>query len=299
MIIFWLVAAIFVLIALAFILPPLWQGADETRKEIDDGRNEANIGVYRDQLAELEADLRNRITSPEQFQQDRDEIERRLLEDVSTDVIGTRQRAGNPSQPAGGDRRGVAYALALTLPLLAIAFYLTVGNPKAISPSAAAAVPSTAENGPNDLSQQRIEANVASLARRLEANPNDGEGWVMLARSYSSMEKYAEASDAFAKATALVSKDPDLWAEYAFASAMTNGRQMQGKPLEFVNKALSLDPENLKALELAGSAAFQAKDYTRAIEYWQRLLSKVPPNSEVAESVAKRIADARTSMGGK
>jgi cytochrome c-type biogenesis protein CcmH len=75
---------------------------------------------------------------------------------------------------------------------------------------------------------------------------------------------------------------------------MANGRQLQGKSLELVNKALKVDPENLKALELAGSAAFQAKDYKRAIEYWQRLLNKVPPNSEVAESVNKRLEEAKS-----
>jgi cytochrome c-type biogenesis protein CcmH len=91
-----------------------------------------------------------------------------------------------------------------------------------------------------------------------------------------------------------VTNDADLWAEYAFANAMANGRQLQGKPLELVNKALKLDPENLKGLELAGSAAFQAKDYKQAIEYWQRLLSKVPADSEVAESVKQRLEEAKS-----
>jgi cytochrome c-type biogenesis protein CcmH len=253
--------------------------------------------VYRDQISELEADLRNGITSPEQFQQDRDEIQRRLLEDVSTDDVATKRRG--PGQKVKGDKRGVAYSLGLTLPLLAISLYLVLGNPKAITPSAAAPPGSPADSGSNGMSQQRIEGNVAALAKRLEANPNDGPGWAMLARSYSSMEKYTEANEAYAKATALVTNDSDLWAEYAFANAMANGRQMQGKPLELVNKALSLDADNPKALELAGSAAFQAKDYTRAIEYWQRLLSKVSPDSEVGQTVTKRIVEAKTLLGGK
>jgi cytochrome c-type biogenesis protein CcmH len=159
--------------------------------------------------------------------------------------------------------------------------------------------PATAENGADGVSQRRIEANVAALAKRLETNPSDSQGWAMLARSYTSMEKYAEASDAFAKATALVSNDADLWAEYAFAAAMANGRQLQGKPTDFLNKALKVDPENLKALELAGSAAFQAKDYKRAIEYWQRLLEKVPRASEVGQSVTRRIDEAKALMSGK
>ena len=291
MILFWLIAALMIVIALAFILPPLWQSSANAQTKANEERNEANISVYRDQLSELDADVRNGIVSGEQFEQDREEIERRLLEDVST----TRQPSPSKST---GEQHGVAYALALALPLVAIVFYLKVGNPHAMSPSSAAA-PATAEQGADGFSQQRIEANVAVLAKRLETNPSDSQGWAMLARSYASMEKYAEASDAFAKATALVPNDADLWAEYAFAVAMANGRQLQGKPMELLNKALKVDPENLKALELAGSAAFQAKDYKQAIEYWQRLLGKVPPGSEVGQSVTKRINEAKSLMSGK
>ena len=291
MILFWVIAALLIVIALAFILPPLWQNSGNAQTKASEERNEANISVYRDQLSELDSDVRNGIVSREQFEQDREEIERRLLEDVSSNP------KANPSSSTK-EQRGVAYALAFALPLVAIVFYLKVGNPQAMTPSAAVA-PAAAENGADGFSQQRIEANVAALAKRLETNPSDSQGWTMLARSYTSMEKYPEASDAFAKATALVPNDADLWAEYAFATAMANGRQLQGKPTELINKALKVDPENLKALELAGSAAFQAKDYKRAVEYWQRLLNKVPRGSEVGQSVTKRIDEAKSLMSSK
>ena len=291
MILFWVIAALLIVIALAFILPPLWQNSGNAQTKASEERNEANISVYRDQLSELDSDVRNGIVSREQFEQDREEIERRLLEDVSSNP------KANPSSSTK-EQRGVAYALAFALPLVAIVFYLKVGNPQAMTPSATVA-PATADNGADGFSQQRIEANVVALAKRLETNPSDSQGWTMLARSYTSMEKYPEASDAFAKATALVPNDADLWAEYAFATAMANGRQLQGKPTELINKALKVDPENLKALELAGSAAFQAKDYKRAVEYWQRLLDKVPPGSEVGQSVTKRIDEAKSLMSSK
>jgi len=290
-ILFWVIAAVLIVIALAFILPPLWQTSVNAQTKANEERNEANISVYRDQLSELDSDVRNGIVSREQFEQDREEIERRLLEDVSTNPKAN-------TSASTGEQRGVAYALALALPLVAIVFYLKVGNPQAMSPSAAVA-PAAAENGTNGFSQERIEANVTALAKRLETNPSDSQGWAMLARSYTSMEKYSEASDAFAKATALVPDDADLWAEYAFAAAMANGRQLQGKPTELLNKALKIDPENLKALELAGSAAFQAKDYKRAIEHWQRLLEKVPRGSEVGQSVTRRIDEAKSLMSDK
>jgi cytochrome c-type biogenesis protein CcmH len=289
MIIFWLVCALLIAIALAFVLPPLLQGSDT--KADESGQKEANIAVYRDQISELETDLANGIVSREQFDQDRDDIERRLLDDVtSSSAVFSK-----PLKPANEGRTAV-YAVALGLPILAVAFYLRIGNPYAAPTLATASVPATAPSANGEFSQ-RIEANVASLAKRLEQNPGDSDGWSMLARSYTSLGKYEEASAAYTKATALRSEDADLWADYAFALAMASEQKLQGKPLELIKRALQLDPENPKALELAGSAAFEAQDYKRAIEYWQKLLAKVPANSEVADSLNERINQAKTRAG--
>ncbi|CAN5731264.1 hypothetical protein BH20ACI3_BH20ACI3_22740 [soil metagenome] len=290
MIIFWLICAIFIAIALAFVLPPLLP--DSGAKTQASGHKEANIAVYRDRISELETDLANGIVSREQFDQDRDEIERRLLEDVaSSSTISSK-----PLKPVK-EGRGTVYAVALGLPILAVAFYLRIGNPYAASTPGTSSAPAIAPTANGDFSQQRIEANVASLAKRLEENPGDLESWRMLARSYTSLGKYGEASAAYAKATTLKSDDADLWADYAFSLGMASEQKLQGKPLELIKKALLLDPENPKALELAGSAAFEKQDYKRAIEYWQKLLARVPSNSEVAESLNKRIHEAKTRAG--
>jgi len=151
----------------------------------------------------------------------------------------------------------------------------------------------------SQFNEQRIQANVASLAKRLEQNPDDIEGWIMLARSYTSLGRYADATGAYAKATAVKTDDAELWADYAFAMAMANGRKLQGQPLEFVNKALKLDPENAKALELAGSAAFEAKNYKQAIEYWQKLLSRTPADSDVGQALTQKIAEAKRLSAGQ
>ncbi len=287
MITFWLICAIFVAIALAFVLPPLLQGVS---KKTDQGsRRQSNIAVYRDQIGELEGDLRNGIISREQYEQDRDELERRMLEDVSI-----AEPVIELAKPMTGGR-GAVYAVALGIPLLAIALYFRVGNPNALSATPAARTQATGPvNAAGEVSQQQIEANVAKLAKRLEQSPNDAQGWTMLARSYVTLEKYGEASAAYAKATTLKDDNADLWADYAFALAMANGQKLQGQPAELIDKALKLDAENAKALELAGSAAFEAKDYKRAVTYWQKLLKKVPANSEVAQSLADRIKEAET-----
>jgi cytochrome c-type biogenesis protein CcmH len=147
------------------------------------------------------------------------------------------------------------------------------------------------------MTQEGIAANVEKLAKRLEQNPNDPEGWTMLARSYLNLQKYSEASNAYAKATSLKSSDADLWTEYAFAMAMANGRQLEGQPRELIKKALEIDPENAKALELAGSAEFQAKNYPAAIDYWQRLLKKVHSDPELTRSLTERINEAKSLSG--
>ena len=300
MILFWLVCAIFIAIALAFLLPTALQRDEKSRRAIADERKQANVAIYRDQLAELETDLQNGIVSQEQYAQDRDEIERRLLEDTAAGgtTAGPRKAATVP--PAS---RGTAYVLAVSLPLVAVVFYLLIGKPKSITDPVSGGAPFASSAGPmqagGERSQEQIEANVATLAKRLKDNPSDAQGWTMLARSYNAMERYGEATGAYAKATELQPKDADLWAEYAFASAMASGQRLEGKPLELVNQALKVDPENAKALQLAGSAAFQAKDYKKAVDYWQRVLKQVPPDSEVAQTITERINEAKSLAGGK
>jgi len=285
-IVFWAICGLLILIALAFILPPLVQRPEVTPAESKKERREANIAIYRDQLTELETDLQNGIVAKEQYQQDRDEIERRLLEDVKLSE-------SDAKTAADFRKRNVVYALAIGLPLAAVLFYLKVGEMKALSPAATAPTASS-EMSESSRSPQQIEANVSKLVDRLKANPSDAEGWVMLAHSYSTMERFGEAAGAYARATELQPNNADLWAEYAFASAMANGRNLEGQPMEFVNRALKIDPENLKALQLAGNDAFQRKDYKKAVDYWSRVLKKVPPGSEVAQSIQQRIDEAKS-----
>lgn len=292
MILFWVICALMVVVALAFVLPPALQRSEDVAT--DDERKQANIAVYRDQLSELEADLRNGLVAEDQYRQDREEIERRLLEDTAI------TRSKKPAGAVPINARNTAYLLGLGLPIVAIVFYLRVGEPERITNPAPVGMPASAESAaPPERTQEQIEANVNKLAERLKSNPNDAQGWTMLARSYSSMEKYSDAANAYAKATELNPKDADLLAEYAFVTGMAEGKSLAGKPTEIINRALKVDPENPKALQLAGSAAFQAKDYKKAIDYWQRVLKKVPPGSEVAETINARINEAKTLAASK
>jgi cytochrome c-type biogenesis protein CcmH len=289
MILFWVVCTVLLIIALAFVLPTALQRSSDKVEKAEDERKQANVAIYRDQLSELKTDLENGIVSKEQFAVDRDEIERRLLEDANQPATKKQSIVKTPSATT-------AYLLAIGIPCLAVALYLKIGEPKSISgqvnPRPPAPMSNMTEGGGR--SQEQIEANVAALAKRLQSNPSDLAGWTMLARSYNSMQRYGEAAGAYAKATELSPKDADLWAEYAMASAMVNGRELQGKPTELVNQALKVDPKNAKALQLAGTAAFQAKDYKKAVAYWEQVLSQVPADSEVAQAIKDRISEAKT-----
>ena len=291
MILFWVICAAFMLIALVFVLPPMLQRSTESDRKTEDERKQANIAVYRDQLAELESDLQNGIVSQEQYAQDRDEIERRLLED--TQAAASERKL--PTAPATA--RYTAYAVGTIIPLVAIVFYLNVGSPKSITGEVVATRPASPASG--ERSQEQIEASVAALAERLKSNPSDAQGWAMLARSYSLMGKFAEAAGAYTKLTELTPNDADVWADYAFATAMANGRNLEGRPTELIDRALKIDPQNAKALQLAGSAAFQAKDYKKAVDYWERVLKQVPPGSEVAVTIQARIDEAKTLAANK
>ena len=289
MILFWLICAGLVAIALAFVLPTLLQRepvANDTDKE------RANVAVYRDQLSELDADLANGIVSPEQYQQDRDEIERRLLDDVGAPPDAS---DGKP-MPAGAGRVAV-YAVSFGIPVVAVVLYLIVGTSAALSgvPPQASSAPASRTDG--QMSQQGIEANVAALAKRLEQNPGDADGWAMLGRSYVSLERYGDASNAYAKAAELKADDAEILTEYAFALAMTNGRKLQGRPTDLIKQALRIAPENPKVLQLAGTAEFEAKNYKQAIVYWQKLLEMTSGNPELAQSISKRIDQAKSLAG--
>lgn len=287
MILFWLICALLVAVGLAFVLPPLQRAEKEVAT--DDETNQANVEVYRDQLKELEADLKAGLIAPEQYEQDRQEFERRLLDDVSA--------VTKPVKAKSLNRRKLAYLVAFAMPIAAVATYLGVGHSSAMSrtpaPAGRAAAAPMSEANQGEFTPERIEANVAALAKKLEQNPNDLQGWIMLARSYSSLNKFTEAGAAYKKATELKPDDADLLANYAFTLGMANDRKLAGEPREIINRALKINPDSGVALELAGSAAFEAGEYDRAIEYWEKLLQKSPDDSELRQAITERINEAK------
>ncbi len=286
---FWVVAGIFIVVALLFVIPVLLKNKkNESREQVE--RQAANITIYRDQLAELERDLRDDTLSREQYDSSKQELQKRMLQDLSEDEESVIQ-----SVPSG--RHGVAAGIivALVIPLAAIYLYLVIGDTRGLLPqSQLANATQFAQNGGGEEGHIDINSMVESLAARLRENPEDIEGWVMLGRSYVMMERFEDASATYAKLVQMVPDNPQFLSDYADMLAMTNNGSLLGKPAEMLTKALDIDPNFPKALALAGTLEFEQDKFDQAVVYWERLLGIIPADSRLHQSVSDSIVQAKS-----
>jgi cytochrome c-type biogenesis protein CcmH len=150
-----------------------------------------------------------------------------------------------------------------------------------------------AGSAPHGTETGQVASMVERLAQRLKDQPQDAEGWAMLARSYSVLGRHPEALQAYEKALALRKDDANLLADYADSLAVQNNNVLAGEPLKLVTRALTLEPRNLKALSMAGSEAFDRQDYARAIQYWQQVVEFGPVDSPMVQQVKPGLEQAR------
>ena len=284
MILFWSLAALLVAGALLCVMPPLLKRGVKSAATAAPN-NELNVAVYRDQQRELEADRSAGTISDVQYERARLELERGLLEDVAAEQTQTPQ-----AQPTS---RTAAIIAGFALPVVAVALYFAVGSPRALVP---VQLPADAGQG---VTAEQVEAMVTKLAERMKQNPDDPQGWAMLGKAYGVLRRFEDAAAAYAQAVARVPDNPHLLADYADALAMTRGQNLLGEPEALVERALKIDPDHGKSLALAGSIAFEKKDYAGAIRHWERLVAQVPPDGEIAREVRSGIAEARSLSGDK
>ena len=261
---FTIFATLLIVVVAAFILPPLWLGRRAPGARA--GRQQANLAIFRDQLTELERERREGALADGDFEQARRELQRRLLEEIEP-------AADAPPPDAHAPSRKTAIAILVLLPIVAVVAYGMLGKPQALDPRQTAAQPK--------MTPEQIDAMVAKLAERMQANPDDLQGWLMLARSYKTLNRYEEAAAAYGKAEKVINDDPELLASYAETIAMASGQGLTGKAAQLIERALKLDPQQPHALFLAGAAAMEAGDTEKAIAYWEALLPQVEPGLEI------------------
>lgn len=280
---FWIISALLLIVAALFVGIPLWRGVARDNAVV---RDAANLEIYRDQIAEMDADLRNGLLTPELHEQGKRELQARLLDEVHP---AGQQDAAVQRNPF----KTLSIVLAVLLPLASVGLYLQLGNLQAFSPVAVHG--GMAAQGDSAPSLQSLEERVAQ-------SPADPEALLMLARAYSESGRFADAAQTYERLTKIVPDEAWIWADYADALAMTHSTLM-GAPTKLLEKAIKLDPNNLKTLALSGTAAMERGDYAAAVRHWEKLLKLVPAENPDTQMIKDGVHQARQllaqSKGGK
>ena len=273
------------------------------------------IDTLRQKLQQLQALHDSGALSAAALAEARVPLERELVAAVmQSDTPLSASAAGTgPEAVATAPRpsRAMTLVLSSAIVVLALVGYGLRGSPElAMRGPPELAMRGPAQGGAADLANatspgdgnppvtpEQVNEMVQKLADRLKEKPDDAVGWTMLARAYSAMGRYGEAVPAFKKALELAGDDASLLSDYADSLAAQNNGNLAGEPLRLVQKALALDPNNLKALALSGSAAFDDRDYATAVRNWEKVERALPPESQFRTQVAASIAQAR-ELGG-
>lgn len=255
-----------------------------------------DISTLRTQLQKLKALHEEGSLDAKAYDKAKAPLERKLLDSV----LAAPAVAPAPLRP----NRSLVALLAVAVVAIAGGGYLWKGSPGAPSAStpgatrsAAATVDGVAPPHNESDNEQQFAAAVAQLAQKLKTDPDNAEGWAMLARSYSRLGRHAEAVPAYERAVALQGQDARLLADYADTLAVQNNRSLTGAPMKLVERALKIDANSPKALALAGTDAFERKDFPAAVRFWEKLALGIPADSAMMPELQSSIAQAR-QLGG-
>ena len=285
-------------LAAALLLRPLWWPFGRGRP----GDLPGAMNALRRQLRQLTELHAAGTLTDEQFAASKSLVERKLL-DLLFEPGDERLRRAPMVQPS----RGMAAAMVTFVVAFAGAGYYWIGSPAGLGVAHGAAAQvagaaagedgSSAAAAAHPLTTDQVSRMIDQLAQRLKANPDDADGWQMLARSYAVIGKHAQAVEAFKVAARLTPPDAGLLADYADALAMANNGTLAGEPTRLIERALKADPKNPKALALAGTVAFDKKDYKEALRHWEELVRVEPAESQLALQARGSIAEARELAG--
>ena len=300
MILFGLGALLLVVFVLALLLPPLLARravvAASESSAVALTRSEANLAILREQSLQLTDEHAAGLLNSAAYEAARMELARRTLAE-SPDAERSARAAVPPRS-----RRTAALISAL-VPVLGLGLYARLGSTEALNSAAPAATGAmaTAATPGADVTMAQVEAMVSAMAARLE-NPAPGQaedpvGWDMLARSLAALQRYSDADRAYARAIALAPGNAQLLADRADLLVLLQDRRSAGEPTRLIEEALKIDPDNLKALALAGSAAFERQDFDAALKHWSRARARATPGSDFANGLDRSIEAARSSAG--
>ena len=280
---------LFVVLALGMVLCVavvlIWVLLKQQKLKTHASQAKANAKVYRTQIEDLDREHESGHIGQEEWQQSRDELSLRLLEDTSASDDPVAQK----EKPA----MWTAVLLALALPLSAMGLYMWLGEPEALNPMATAKAidPSGDKADPAELAKM-----ADNLAKKLEAKPDNLQGWVMLGRTYRSLGNYDKAIKAYDRALAL-SADDDLSLERVEVMAMQRQGNFDGEPWQVIRSILQKDPQNFGALLMAGSASYANGKLADALKYWQQARAPLTPDNPDVPGLDNAIGTVQQKLG--
>jgi len=254
----------------------------------------------RDRLRRLKASNLAGTLAAAKYESERRTVEREIGDHLVAGIVDV-DASGRPS-------RSLVGAIAVAVLALAAAGYWKTGSPSMASVHpvsdtvrrVATGSPESADAGASGAGasgQQQIAAMVDTLAERMKTRPDDAQGWIMLARSYTVLSRFDEALPAYKRASELQPQDAVLLADYADAVAATKGSANNAESNALIDRALAIDPKQPKALALAGTSAYDRGDFAGAVSRWEAMAADLPPDSELSKQVRSSIDDARQRMG--
>jgi cytochrome c-type biogenesis protein CcmH len=240
-------------------------------------RRQMNAAIYREELDKLEAERNTGLITEADYEIAHAEMRQRLFQDTNEeDDLATL-----------GSTKKTAIGICIFIVLISSGLYFSFGDVYRVAQ----------KNSETPMNQEGVEKMVTEFAAKMEKDPSNLQGWVMLARSYRILGRNEDAVKAYERAGSFIDSDPQLLADYADTLAANANGNFAGKPLRLINQALKLDPNNLMALWLSGTAAFSTGNYRSAVQTWEKLASQLPPNSEEIKMIEGSIAEARSKGG--
>ncbi|MEH6824958.1 MAG: c-type cytochrome biogenesis protein CcmI [Motiliproteus sp.] len=282
---FWPVLVALVGLALAFVWWPWLRPKAEVAVCVADiDRNQLNVDIFKQRVSELEQELVEGNLDQTAFDDLHLELERNLLQEVDD-----APRAATADQPFSV---WIPLAMTLIIPLLSFYFYLQLGSSDLLNQPRQTAASQHPDTG-HDLSG--IDAQVAALKARLEAEPGNSQGWFTLGRTYLTLQRYQDAYGAFTKVGELVGEHAEIISQQAQALYYLNNRQITAEVQQIIDRALALDPQDPGTLGLLGMAAYDAGQLSKAIDLWQQLVTSDRTNVNRA-GLQQAIAAARSEL---
>jgi cytochrome c-type biogenesis protein CcmH len=240
-------------------------------------RRQMNAAIYREELDKLEVERNTGLITEADYEIAHAEMRQRLFQDTTEeDDLATL-----------GSTKKTAIGICVFIVVISSGLYFSFGDVYRVAQ----------KNSETPMNQEGVEKMVTEFAAKMEKDPSNLQGWVMLARSYRILGRNQDAVKAYERAGSFVDSDPQLLADYADTLAANANGNFAGKPLSLINQALKLDPNNLMALWLSGTAAFNANNYRSAVQTWEKLALQLPPNSEEMKMIEGSIAEARSKGG--